>query len=94
MQGRKTKQESREKELLEKLAQWQRMPKSSRPSLRALARELKTSHQLLVHYLARCEKRQYDELCRQKINEREEILARAKTENRDLTPWEYQQVLA
>jgi len=48
--GRKPKEESRATELRQALIAWQETPKSSRPSLRALAMELGTSHQLLKHY--------------------------------------------
>jgi len=49
--GRKTKQESRAAEFRQGLMIWQQTPTSLRPSLRALARQLGTSHQLLEHYL-------------------------------------------
>jgi hypothetical protein len=52
MSGRKTKHESRAAELQAKLAVWNQTAESARPSLRGLARELGTSHQLLSHYLA------------------------------------------
>jgi predicted secreted protein len=54
------------------------MPEFSRPSLLALARELGTSHQLLVHYLKRLEKWQGEQYFRQA----REILARVEAENR------------
>ena len=54
--GRKPKEESRATELRQALIEWQETPKSSRPSLRALAAELGTSHQLLKHYLDGLEK--------------------------------------
>jgi hypothetical protein len=66
------------------------MPEASRPSLRALARELGTSHQLLGHYLKRLEKWQGEEYFRQA----KEIRARAQAEDRLLTPWEEQQAHA
>jgi hypothetical protein len=44
-------EESRATELRQALVEWNETPKSSRPSLRALAAELGTSHQLLKHYL-------------------------------------------
>jgi hypothetical protein len=61
---------------------------SSRPSLRALARELGTSHQLLSDYLKRLDKWQRKEYSRRA----EEIRKRAATENRNMTPWEESQV--
>lgn len=50
MKGRKRKEESRAAELRQRLAVWQQTPEFMRPSLRALARELGTTHQLLTHY--------------------------------------------
>jgi transcriptional regulator with XRE-family HTH domain len=52
MRGRRPKQESRAEEFRQQLIDWRRAPEFSRPSLRALARELGTSHQLLGHYLS------------------------------------------
>jgi hypothetical protein len=49
--GRKHLDQSRADEIRARLAEWKRLPESSRPTLRALARELGTSHQLLSHYL-------------------------------------------
>lgn len=49
MRGRKPKQESRAAEIRARLAEWKRMPEFSRLSLRALARELSTTHQLLSY---------------------------------------------
>jgi len=49
--GRKPEAESRKEELCQALVRWQEIPESSRPSLRALAKEKNTSHQLLQHYL-------------------------------------------
>jgi hypothetical protein len=51
MKGRKCIEESRATELRQRLIEWQCLPKSARPSLRALARELNTTHQLLSFYL-------------------------------------------
>jgi hypothetical protein len=90
LKGRKTKQESRGAEFRARLAQWKQTPETSRPSLRALARKLGTSHQLLGHYLKRLEKWQGEE-CLRKARE---IRARAQAENRLLTPWEIQQAHA
>jgi hypothetical protein len=61
MQGRKTKQESRADEFRQRLLAWKQIPESLRPSLRELARELGTSHQLLEHYLGGLEKWQHKE---------------------------------
>ena len=61
MRGRKPNDESKAAEIRAKLAAWKQMPESSRPSLRELARELGTSHQLLSHYLQGWEKWQAKE---------------------------------
>ena len=78
MRGRKPKWESRALEFYGRLARWKQTPGSSRPSLRALARQIGTSHQLLGHYLQRWEKWQAKELRR----EAKEICALAETETR------------
>jgi hypothetical protein len=88
MRGRKSKQESRAEELRGKLAVWNQTTESARPSLRRLARELGTSHQLLSHLLERSEKWQSNEYSRQA----EEIRARAVAENRALKASEEQQI--
>ena len=88
--GRKHACGSRATEFRYRLTAWKRTPDSSRPSLRALARELGTSHQLLTFYLKRLDQWQANEYWRQA----REIRARVKTENRLLTPWEEQQARA
>jgi|HubBroStandDraft_6_1064221.scaffolds.fasta_scaffold289214_3 hypothetical protein len=83
-------QDSRALELRRKLIEWKQTPESSRPPLRALARELGTSHQLLAFYLNGLEKWRGEEYWRQA----REIRARAIAEDRPLTQWEDQQALA
>jgi len=78
MRGRKPKQQSREAEFREKLIAWKQIPAAFRPSLRALARELGTSHQLLSHYLSTL-----DEWQREK--ELESFRAKAKAKNIPVT---------
>lgn len=78
--GRKPSCESRAEEFRQHLSAWKRSI-VSRPSLRALARELGTSHQLLCHYLKtwlKWEARDY----RRRASE---IRARARIEHRHLT---------
>jgi hypothetical protein len=94
MRGRKPKYESRATEFRRRLIVWKQTPKSMRPSLRALAREIGTSHQLLEHYLKGLEEWQYKEHFRQAKEALEGILARAQAENRFVTPWENQQFCA
>ena len=79
MRGRKPKQESRSTEIRQRLVEWSQTPASARPSLRALARELGTTHQLLGHYLDRLE-----EWLREK--DLESFRANAKSKNIPLTP--------
>ncbi len=83
--GRKPKQESRAAEFRHRLIAWKQTPESLRPSLRALACELGTSHQLLKHYLDGLEEWQYEERYRRAKKQSEEIPARAKAENRKMT---------
>jgi len=92
--GRKIRRKSRAAEFRQRLLTWKQSPPASRPSLRALARELGTSHQLLTHYLVGLEKWQYEERYRRAKKQADEIRARAVAENRNLTFWEEQQIRA
>src|ERR1035438_8030118 len=94
MSGRKPKQESRSAEFRQRLIAWKQTPDSLRPSLRALARQLGTSHQLLKHYRDGLEKWRYKERYRKAKMESEEIRARANAEGRPMTVWEQQQSLS
>ena len=94
MAGRKPKQQSRSAEFRQILMAWKQTPVAFRPSLRALARELGTSHQLLTHYLAGLVKWQYEERYRKAKKESDEICARANAESRNLTYWEEQKIRA
>ena len=82
--GRKPASESRAAEIRERLAAWRQTPEPRRISLRALAAELGTSHQLLSFYLQGWDKWQMKEY-RRKAHE---IRDRAKTENRSMMPLE------
>ena len=85
MRGRKPKRESRATDFRQSLIAWKQTPVLARPSLRALACQLSTSHQLLKHYLDGLEKWQHKErMCKAK-KESEEIRARAKAEGRPMT---------
>jgi len=64
MRGRKPKEESQAAELCQRLLIWKQVPESSRTSLRALARNLGVSHQLLRHYVKRLDKWQAEEYWR------------------------------
>lgn len=78
MKGRKKKQESQAIELRQKLVAWKQTPESMRPSLRALAGELATSHQMLAYYLDGLDRWQAEERAKQ-------ICARAEAEGRAMT---------
>jgi hypothetical protein len=56
--GRKPANESRTVEIRARLTEWKQTPAPFRNSLRALAAEMGTSHQLLSFYLSRLEERQ------------------------------------
>jgi transcriptional regulator with XRE-family HTH domain len=77
--GRKPAQESRGTEFRQTLVAWKQTPAAFRPSLRALARELGTTRQLLSHYLFGLE-----EWRREKDLER--LRAQAKAKNVTLAP--------
>ena len=78
--------QSRANEIRARLAEWKRLPESSRPSLRALAKELGTSHQLLCHYLQHWEEWQAKEYRRRA----KELRKRAAAETR---PWVMDEIL-
>lgn len=87
--GRKPAYESRAAELRQKLTAWKETPESKRPSLRALARQNNTSHQLLAFYLKGLEEWQQREryrTARRRAQQRaEEIRAQAAVEKREMT---------
>lgn len=76
--GRKPKHESRAAELRQNLVAWKQTPESMRPSLRAFAGELGTSHQMLAHYLDGLDRWQAEERAKQ-------IRSRAQAEGREMT---------
>ena len=84
--GRKRVNEFRANEIRARLAEWKQLPQFSRPSLRALAREVGTSHQLLGHYLRHWEVWQAKEYQRQA----NELRKRARAEMR---PWAMDEML-
>jgi hypothetical protein len=84
--GRKPKHESRAEELLMMLAAWSDTAESERPSLRALARDLRVSHQLLGHYLKRVHSWQGRMYSSQAEAQAQAIRARALAEKRPMTP--------
>jgi hypothetical protein len=90
MSGRKPRQESRATELRRILIEWEQAPESSRPSLRSLACELGTSHQLLAFFLKGLDEwrgQQY-------LREASQIRSVASAEGRQLTEWEEQRAYA
>ena len=90
MRGRKPKQESRGTEICTRLTEWKRLPKSERQSLRSLACELNTSHQLLGHYLKQWHKWEAKQCWRRA----RAIRAQADAEGRRIRPWEEQQAVS
>ena len=85
MRGRKPKAESQGTRFRASIAEWKRTPAFVRPSLRALAFELGTSHQLLSFYLKNLHKWQSKKYWRQA----KEIRSRAKW--RPPRPWRSKQ---
>ncbi len=83
--------ESRATEFRRRLIAWKQTPEWFRPSLRALAGELGTSHQLLKHYLDGLEQWRHKERYLKATEESDQILARAMVEGRPMTPSEEQQ---
>jgi hypothetical protein len=79
MRGRKPKQQSRSEEFRKALIAWKQTPVAIRASLRALARELGTSHQLLGHYLSALEEWRWEK-------ELQVFHAKAKAKNLTVTP--------
>ena len=82
--GRKLVSQSRAGEIRAKLLMWKQSPELQRISLRALAVELRTSHQLLGSHLRSLNKWQAKDY----KGRAEEIRNLAWAENRRLTPWE------
>jgi len=79
--------------------EWKQEPESSRPPLRALAREICVSHQLLGYYLDGLEEWEYEERFRSAKEmaqkKAKDLRARPKAENREMTRWEcYEAILA
>ncbi len=82
--------ESRAAAIRARLVSWKQTPEPQRISLRALAVELGTSHQVLSFYLRslhRWQKEEYEQ-------QAEDIRNRAEAENRCLTPWEEARAVA
>jgi hypothetical protein len=88
--GRKRITESRAAEIRTRLVEWKQIPAPIRISLRALAAEMGTSHQLLSFYLRRWDKWQAKEYQRNA----NDICARAEAEKRTMTGEEQAQVVA
>jgi hypothetical protein len=88
--GRKPVSQSRATEIRARLMVWKQTPEASRSSLRALAAEMGTSHQLLSFYLRRWDKWQMKEYQRKS----QEICACADVENRTMTQQEQAKVVA
>jgi hypothetical protein len=83
--GRKPKEESRATELRQALIAWKQMPEGSRPSLRFLALQLRTAHQLLNHFLSTIDDWALEERIRFSERRADQMHARAQAEDRHLT---------
>lgn len=83
--GRKPKDESRATELRQALIEWKQTPEGLRPSLRFLALQLRTSHQLLTHFLNTIDGWGLEERIRLAKERAEHIQARAREEGRRLS---------
>ena len=88
--GRKATSESRAAEIRGRLLAWKQTPESQRISLRALASQMGTSHQLLSFYLRRWDHWQMKEYQRHA----QEIPDRTRAENRSMTQAESAQMIA
>lgn len=88
--GRKPIGESQASAIRTRLVSWRQMPETSRISLRALASELGTSHQLLTFYLKGLDKWQTAEYQRRA----KAIRDRARAEDRYMTPRERSQEIS
>jgi hypothetical protein len=88
--GRKPACQSRAPEIRARLIAWKQTPEGRRSSLRALAAQIGTSHQLLSFYLRQWDKWQAKEF--QRIAN--DIRARAEAEERTMTSEERAQVVA
>lgn len=88
--GRKSIGESRATEIRLRLVEWKRVHESMRISLRALAAEMGTSHQLLSFYLKRLNYWQIGEYKRKE----NDIRVRAECEGRPVAGAEQEQALA
>jgi hypothetical protein len=83
--GRKPKEESRADELRQALIAWKQIPEAVRPSLRFLAAQLRTNHQLLSHFLGTLDEWELEERIRLTKSESERISARVEAEGRRMT---------
>jgi hypothetical protein len=92
--GRKLASESRAAEIRARLLGWKRMPETQRMSLRKLAAELGTSHQLLCCYLRGLDEWHRKEQSNEWERLAQEISDRAATEQRPLKPWEQTRITA
>ena len=88
--GRKPASESHASAIRTRLVSWRQTPEPSRISLRALASELGTTHQLLSFYLRGLDKWQEKEF----LSRAKAIRDRARAENRYMTPWERSQEIS
>jgi hypothetical protein len=89
--GRKRISESRAAEIRARLVEWKQIPETIRISLRALAAEIGTSHQLLSFYLQGLNQWQANERSKEYRSRAKAIRDRAAAENRSMSDFEVQQ---
>jgi hypothetical protein len=82
--GRKPKAKSRAAEIRQRLLAWKQIPEALRPSLRELASQLGTSHQLLTHYLQGLDRWQVTEQAKAAREQSIAIRTRAESQSRPL----------
>jgi hypothetical protein len=83
--GRKPKDQSRATELRQALVTWRQISEAARPSLRFLAAQLHTSHQLLNHFLGTLDDWALEERIRIAEARVDRMYASAEAEGRHLT---------
>src|SRR5258708_4160965 len=92
--GRKRISESRATEIRTRLVEWKQIPEATRISLRALAAEIGTSHQLLSFYLERLNEWQLNERAKEYRRQAKAIRDQAHAENRLMSEFEMERMIA
>ena len=93
-QGRKHISESRAAEFRTRLLEWRQIPEPTRISLRELAAEIGTTHQLLSFYLQRLNEWQMNEQAKEYRRQAKAIRDGADAENRSMSQFEMERMIA